>query len=74
VIAGVVLAVLLVGGLLAFAWVERRAATGRPIQLPSLPDVELPLRGRGVLVGEIAIVGVSVLIIAFDLAVLELLL
>ncbi len=73
-IAGVVLAVMLLGGLLSFAWIERRAATGRPIQLPSLPDVELPLHGRGVLVGEIAIVGVSVLIIAFDLAVLELLL
>jgi hypothetical protein len=67
------LAVMLVGGLLVFAWIERRAATGRPIQLPALPDVELPLHGRGVLFGEIAILGVGVLIIVFDLAILQLL-
>ncbi len=74
-IAGVVLAVMLVGGLLVFAWIERRGATGRPIQLPALPhiEVELPLRGRGVLLGEIAILGVGVLIIVFDLAILQLL-
>ncbi len=73
-VAGLVLAVVLVGGLLVFAWVERRAATGHPIQLPSLPQikVDLPLRGRGVLVGEIVIVGVTLLIIVIDLAVLQL--
>ena len=75
VVAGLVLAVVLIGGLLVFAWAERRAATGHPIQLPSLPriDAHLPLHGRGVLWGLIAIVFVSALIIVVDLAVLELL-
>ena len=74
-IAGLVLAVVLIGGLVAFAWDERRAATGHPIRPPAFlhVDVDLPLHGRGVLAGEIAIVGVSVLILLFDLAVLELL-
>jgi hypothetical protein len=74
-VAGLVLAVVLIGGLLVFAWAERRAATGHPIHLPSRPriDVDLPLHGRGVLWGAIAIAGVSMLIIVVDLAVLEVL-
>lgn len=73
-VAGLVLALVLIGSLLVFAWVERRAATGHPIQLPSLPQIDgdHPLHGRGVLVGELAIVGVCMLIIVVDLAVLEL--
>jgi uncharacterized iron-regulated membrane protein len=74
--AGLVLAVVLIVGLGALAWIERRAATGHPIRLPALPwiDVDLPLRGRAVLVGEALIVVVSALIIVIDLAILELLL
>ncbi len=73
--AGPALAVVLIGGLGALAWIERRAATGHPIRLPALPriDVNLPLRGRAVLVGEALIVAVSFLIIMIDLAILELL-
>jgi uncharacterized iron-regulated membrane protein len=75
VIAGPVLAVVLIIGLGALAWIERRAATGHPIRLPALPrmDVNLPLRGRAVLVGEALIVAVSFLIIVIELAILELL-
>ena len=74
-IAGPVLAVMLVGGLVALACVERRAATGHPIRLPHLPriDVDLPLHGRAVLVGEALIVVVSFLVIMIELAVVELL-
>jgi len=66
---------MLVGGLVALACVERRAATGHPIRLPKLPsiDVPLPLRGRAVLLGQAVILAVSLLIITLDLAVLELL-
>jgi uncharacterized iron-regulated membrane protein len=73
--AGPVLAVVLIVGLGALVWIERRAATGHPIRLPALPriDVDLPLRGRAVLVGEALIVVVSTLIIMIDLAILELL-
>jgi len=65
----------LIVGLGALAWIERRAATGHPIRLPALPRivVELPLRGRAVLVGEALIVAVSFLIIMIDLAILALL-
>jgi uncharacterized iron-regulated membrane protein len=75
VIAGPVLAVVLIIGLGAFAWIERRAATGDPIRLPPLPrtDVDLPLRGRAALVGEVLIVAVSLLIIMIELAVLDVL-
>jgi len=74
--AGPVLVVVLIGGLGALAWIEQRAATGHPMRLPALPriDVDLPLRGRAVLVGEALIVVVSTLIIVIDLAILELLL
>ena len=73
--AGPVLAVALIVGLGVLAWIERRAATGDPIRLPPLPQivVHLPLRGRGVLVGEALIVVVSFLIIMIDLVILELL-
>lgn len=72
--AGPVLAVVLIVGLGALAWIERRAATGHPIRLPALPRIEadLPLRGRAVLVGEALIVAVSTVIIVIDLAILEL--
>jgi uncharacterized iron-regulated membrane protein len=75
VIAGPVLAFVLIIGLGALAWIERRAGTGRPIRLPALPriDVNLPLRGRGVLVGEALVVAVSFVIIVIDLAILALL-
>lgn len=75
VIAAVVLAVVLIGGLVTFAWAERRSATGHPIQPPAFMrvDADLPLHGRGAVAGEVAIVGVSALIILGDLAVLELL-
>ena len=74
--AGPVVAVVLIVGLGALAWIERRAATGHPIRLPALPriDVNLPLRGRAVLVGETVIVVVSFLIIMIELAILKLLL
>ena len=74
--AGPVVAVVLIVGLGALAWIERRAATGHPIRLPALPriDVNLPLRGRAVLVGEALIVAVSFLIIMIELAILKLLL
>jgi hypothetical protein len=67
--AGPVLAVLLVGGLVMFGWVQRRAASGHPVRLPALPalDLPLPLRGAKVLLGEALIIAVSVLIIALDL-------
>ena len=73
--AGTVLAVVLIIGLGVLAWIERRAATGRPIRLPALPriDVELPLRGRSVLVGEALIVAVSIFIITIDLVILQML-
>jgi uncharacterized iron-regulated membrane protein len=75
VVAGPVLAVVLIIGLGVLAWIERRAATGHPIRLPALPriDVTLPLRGRKVLVGEALIVAMSLLIIMIDLAIVELL-
>jgi hypothetical protein len=75
VVAGPVLAVVLIIGLGVLAWIERRGATGHPIRLPALPriDVTLPLRGRKVLVGEALIVAMSLLIIMIDLAILELL-
>jgi len=75
VVAGPVLAVVVFVGLGAFAWIERRAATGHPIRLPALPqiDVNLPLRGRAVLVGEALIVAMGLLIIVIDLAIIELL-
>jgi uncharacterized iron-regulated membrane protein len=74
--AGPVLAVVLIVGLGALAWIQRRAATGHPIRLPAVPriDVDLPLHGRAVLVGEALIIVVSTLIIVIDLAILELLL
>jgi hypothetical protein len=74
VLAGPVLAVVLIIGR-ALAWIERRAATGHPIRLPVLPriDVNVPLRGRAMLVGEALIVALSSLIIMVDLAILELL-
>jgi hypothetical protein len=73
--AGPVLAVALIVGLGALAWIERPAAMGDPIRLPPLPRiaVDLPLRGRGVLVGGALIVAVSFLIIMIDLAILDLL-
>jgi uncharacterized iron-regulated membrane protein len=75
VVAGLVLAVVLIIGLGVLAWIERRAATGHPIRLPALPriDVTLPLRGRAVLLGEALIVAMSFLIIMIDLAIVELL-
>ncbi len=74
-LAGPVLAVVLIVGLGALAWIERRAATGHSIRLPALPriDVDLPLRVRAVLVGEALIVAVSFLIIMIDVAILEML-
>lgn len=74
-VAGLVLAVVLIIGLGVLAWIERRAATGHPIRLPALPriDVTLPLRGRAVLLGEALIVAMSFLIIMIDLAIVELL-
>jgi len=74
--AGPVVAVVLIVGFGALAWIEPRAATGHPIRLPALPriDVNLPLRGRAVLVGEALIIAVSVLIIMIELAILKLLL
>ena len=73
--AGPVVAVVLIVGFGALAWIERRAATGHPIRLPALPriDVNLPLRGRAVLVGEALIIPVSFLIIMIELAILKLL-
>jgi hypothetical protein len=73
--AGAVLAVVLIVGLVGFAWIERRAATGDPVQLPDLPriDVDLPLHGRAVLVGEAVIVVVSFLVIMIELAIVGLL-
>jgi hypothetical protein len=73
--AGLVLAVPLIVGLGALAWIERRAATGHSIRLPALPriDVDLPLRGRAVLVGAAVIVAVSIFIITIDLAILQIL-
>jgi len=75
VVAALVLAVVLIVGLGALAWIERRAATGHPIRLPALPriDVDLPLRGRAVLVGEALIAVVSILIIMIDLVILQML-
>jgi len=75
VVAGPVLAVVVFVGLGVIAWIERRAATGHPIRLPALPriDVNLPLRGRAVLVGEALIVAMGFLIIVIDLAIIELL-
>jgi uncharacterized iron-regulated membrane protein len=75
VVAGLVLAVVLIIGLGVLAWIERRAATGHPIRLPALPriDVTLPLRGRAVLLGEALIVAMSFLIIMIDLAIVQLL-
>ena len=74
-VAALVLAVVLIVGLGALAWIERRAATGHPIRLPALPriDVDLPLRGRAVLVGEALIAVVSILIIMIDLVILQML-
>jgi len=74
--AGPVVAVVLIVGFGALAWIERRAATGHPIRLPAPPriDVNLPLRGRAVLVGEALIIAVSFLIIMIELAILKLLL
>ncbi|MFL6241949.1 MAG: hypothetical protein ACJ73V_02850 [Acidimicrobiia bacterium] len=74
-VAGPVLAVVLIIGLGALAWIERRATTDHPIRLPAVPriDVNLPLRGRGVLVGEALVVAVSLLIIVIDLVILALL-
>jgi hypothetical protein len=73
--AGPVLAVLLVGSLVMFGWVERRAASGHPIRLPTLPqlDLPLPLRGPKVLVGHALVVAVSVIIITLDLVFIALL-
>jgi len=75
VVAGLGLAVVVFVGLGVLAWIERRAATGHPIRLPALPriDVNLPLRGRAVLVGEALIVAMGFLIIVIDLAIIELL-
>jgi hypothetical protein len=72
--AGPVLAVLLVGGLVTFGWVQRRAASGHPVRLPALPalDLPLPLRGAKVLLGEALIIVVSILIIAIDIVLLQL--
>ena len=72
--AGPVLAVLLVGGLVMFGWVQRRAASGHPVRLPALPALELPLplRGAKVLLGEMLIIAASILIIAVDLLLLQL--
>ena len=74
-VAGLVLAGVVLVGLGVIAWIERRAATGHPIRLPALPriDVNLPLRGRAVLVGEALIVAMGFLIIVIDLAIIELL-
>jgi hypothetical protein len=74
-IAGPVLAVVLIVGLGALGWIERRAASGNPIRLPTLPRivVDLPLHGRAVLVGEAIIAAVSILIILIDLAIIQML-
>jgi hypothetical protein len=74
-IAGPVLAVVLIVGLGALGWIERRAASGNPIRLPTLPRivVDLPLHGRAVLVGEAIIAAVSILIILIDLAIIQVL-
>jgi uncharacterized iron-regulated membrane protein len=73
--AGAVLAVVLIVGLGALAWIERRAATSHPVRLPHLPriDVDLPLHGWAVLVGEALIVVVSLLVIMIEVAIVELL-
>jgi ABC-type Fe3+ transport system permease subunit len=73
--AGAVLAVVLIVGLAAIAWIERRAASGHPVQLPDLPriDVDLPLRGRAVLVGQAVIFVVSFLVVIIELAIVGLL-
>jgi hypothetical protein len=73
--AGPILAVVLLLGLGALAWVQQRAAMGHPIRLPTLSwiDVDLPLRGRAVLVGEVMIVVMSTLIIIVVLAIVDLL-
>jgi uncharacterized iron-regulated membrane protein len=75
VVAGLVLAGVVLVGLGALAWIERRTATGHPIRLPALPriDANLPLRGRAVLVAEALIVAMGFLIIVIDLAIIELL-
>jgi hypothetical protein len=75
VVAGLVLAVPLIVGLGALAWIERRAATGHPIRLPALPriDMSLPLRGRAVLVGEALVAAMSIVIIMIVLAILQML-
>jgi hypothetical protein len=72
--AGPVLAVLLVGGLVMFGWVQRRAASGHPVRLPasSALELRLPLRGAKVLLGEALIIAASILIIALDIALLQL--
>ncbi len=74
-VAGPVLAVVLIVGLGALGWIERRAAAGNPIRLPTLPRiaVDLPLHGRAVLVGEALIAAVSILIILIDLAIMQVL-
>ena len=53
-VAGAVLAAVLIVGLGALGWIERRATAGHPIRLPTLPRiaVDLPLHGRAVLVGD----------------------
>jgi hypothetical protein len=74
-IAGPVLAAVLIVGLGALGWIERRAAAGHPIRLPTLPRiaVDLPLHGRAVLVGEALISAVSIFIILIDLAIIQVL-
>ena len=73
--AGPVLAAVLIVGLGTLGWIERRAAAGHPIRLPALPRivVELPLHGRAVLVAEALIAAVSILIILIDLAIIQVL-
>ena len=72
---GPVLAAVLIVGLGALGWIERRAAAGNPIRLPTLPRivVDLPLHGRAVLVGEALIAAVCILIILIDLAIIQVL-
>jgi len=74
-LAGPVLAVVLIAGLGALGWIERRAAAGDPVRLPTPPRivVDLPLHGRAVLVGEAIIAAVSILIILIDLAIIQVL-
>lgn len=74
-VAGPVLAVVVIIGLGVLARIERRAATGHPIRLPALPriDANLPLRGRAVLLGEALIVVMGFIIIIIDLAIMDLL-